>query len=57
MNVQLIISLPDDDEYDEEEEMIKDEEIAEPADFDLLPDDNDIDVFGFNVRVDADYGD
>ncbi len=37
--------------------MIKDEEIADTADFDSLPDDNDIDAFDLNVRVDADYGD
>jgi hypothetical protein len=44
---------------DEEKEMIKDQEIAKmianTADFDLLPDDNDINAFDFNVRVDADY--
>ncbi len=53
------MSLPDDDEYDDEEEMIKDQEIAkmiaDTVDFDLLTDDNDINAFDFNVRVDADY--
>jgi hypothetical protein len=44
-----MISLTD----DEEEEIA--EMIADTADFDMLPDDNDINEFDLNVRVDADY--
>ncbi len=53
--MQLIILLPNDDKYDEDEEIIEDEEIAEM--FIDTPTVTFIDAIDFNARVDADYGD